>query len=197
MVAAMDGALTAVPADLPPDFLRAPLEIDLGCHRGRFVVSMAERYPDRRFLGVERQVGRVLRCRAKITRLGLGNAWVIAGEGLETLRERVPAGGAEVIHVSFPDPWPKRRHHVRRLVNAEFLRAAHGTLAAGGVLRLMTDDAPYFAAMEAAVAASAGFAPVPWDDGREYPETEFQRKFAEIGKPVYRLALRREATASA
>lgn len=196
----MDGALTEGPAsltDLPPEFLRGPVEIDLGCHRGRFVVSMAELYPERRFLGVERQLGRVLRCRAKIARLELANAWVIAGEGLETLRDGLPAGAAEVIHVSFPDPWPKRRHHVRRLVNAEFLAAAHRVLAPGGRLRLMTDDAPYFSAMESAVAASTGFAPVPWDDGREYPETEFQRKFAEIDKPVYRLALRREAIASA
>lgn len=173
------------------EFLRDPVEIDLGCHRGTFVVAMAERYPGTRFLGVERQLGRVQRCQAKIERLGLTNAHVIAGEGLNTLREVLPAGAASVIHVSFPDPWPKRRHWDRRLVNGEFLRAAWRALIPGGALRLMTDDAAYFEAMGNVVADGDGFVPAPWDDGREYPETEFQKKFAASGKPVHRLALRR------
>lgn len=176
--------------DLPQNWaaLEAPIEVDLGSHRGTFLVAMAETYPDRRFLGVERQSSRVERCLKKIARLELPHAHAIQGEGLGVLREiglRV-----RVIHVSFPDPWPKRRHHSRRLVNEEFLRDAWQVIEPGGMLRLMTDDEPYFRAMERAAAGYAGFAPISWDDGRLYPPTEFQKKFEGV-KSIYRLALRR------
>lgn len=174
------------------DFLPSagPVEIDLGCHRGLFVVEMATRYSAPFFLGVERQRHRVERCAAKIVRLGLANAHVIQGEGLETLRA-LPANRVDVIHVSFPDPWPKRRHHARRLVNREFVGEAWRALRADGSLRLMTDDEPYFFAMRDAADGFAGFRAIAWDDGRDYPETEFQKKFAAIAKPIHRLALRR------
>ncbi len=163
------------------------LEIDIGCHRGTFLVAMAELYPERKFLGIERQPSRVERCLKKIARLGLANAHAVQGEGLAVLQEsglRVHA-----IHVSFPDPWPKRRHHARRLVDRKFLRDAWSILDPAGMLRLMTDDEPYFRAMERAALSCDGFESMPWDDGRLYPPTEFQMKFE--SKPVYRLALRR------
>ncbi len=166
------------------------LEIDLGCHRGVFVVAMAQLHPSIHFLGVERQRHRVERCLEKITRRALPNAHVVQGEGLRALRA-LPASCANVIHVSFPDPWPKRRHHSRRLVKDEFLRAAWRSLGEEGSLRLMTDDESYFLAMTEAASGFDGFMIIPWDDGREYPETEFQRKFTAVAKPIYRLALRR------
>ncbi|HEY8900780.1 MAG TPA: tRNA (guanosine(46)-N7)-methyltransferase TrmB [Chthoniobacterales bacterium] len=186
-----DSVSETAPLDLPPDWLCGPVEIDVGCHKGIFVVEMARIFPEIKFLGVEWQRKRVERTRAKIERMELSNAQVIQGEGLETLRDRLPAGCAQVVHVSFPDPWPKRRHHVRRLVRQDFLRETWRVLAPGGSLRLMTDDEPYFVAMREAVAEFDGFSPIDWDDGRVYPETEFQRKFAAIAKPIHRLALRR------
>jgi tRNA (guanine-N7-)-methyltransferase len=165
----------------------APIEVDVGSHRGTFLVAMAELYPERRFLGIERQFSRAQRCLKKIERLGLANAFAAQGEGLAVLREAELR--VAVIHVSFPDPWPKRRHHVRRLVNGNFLREAWECLEPGGVLRLMTDDAAYFGAMESAAVACKFFERIEWDDGREYPPTEFQMKFESL--PVYRLALRR------
>lgn len=167
------------------------MEIDLGCHKGVFVVEMARLFPEVKFLGIEWQRKRVEKTRAKIDRLALRNAQVIQGEGLETLRDLLPAGCAQVVHVSFPDPWPKRRHHSRRLVRREFLREAWRVLAPDGTLRLMTDDEPYFVAMRDAADGFDGFRPTDWDDGRIYPETEFQKKFIAVEKPIHRLALRR------
>jgi tRNA (guanine-N7-)-methyltransferase len=174
---------------LPPAWAAstAPLEVDVGSHKGTFLVAMAELYPAHRFLGIEKQSSRVDRCRKKIDRLAMVNAFAVQGEGLAVLRElRLEAS---VIHVSFPDPWPKRRHHIRRMVGREFLVEAWHVITRGGMLRLMTDDEPYFRAMEEAAAACDGFEPVAWNDGRVYPPTEFQLKFELL--PIYRLALRR------
>lgn len=165
----------------------APLEVDLGSHKGAFLVAMAELYPERRFLGLERQWSRVERSLKKIERLGLSNAAAVQSEGLGAL-----AGlglRANTMHVSFPDPWPKRRHQAKRLIDAKFLTDAWPLLEPGGWLRLMTDDEPYFRAMELAASTSEGFAPGAWEDGRLYPPTEFQKKFET--RPIYRLALRR------
>ncbi len=166
-----------------------PLEIDLGCHRGTFLAGMAERYPNVRWLGVEKLTGRVDRCRAKFERLGLRNAWAVRGEGLAAVREALPKGSVAAVHVSFPDPWPKRRHWSRRVVNRALLEDARELLVGGGTLRLMTDDAGYFAAMGEIVAEFKRFREVDWDDGRAGVETEFERKFSEIGQPVFRSAL--------
>lgn len=191
----MDEATVCEPPVLPDGWLRGddPIEIDLGCHKGAFLVEMAARFPGSRFLGVERQSSRVERCLAKIKRLGLANAWAIRSEGLGALSLK----NVDVIHVSFPDPWPKRRHWSRRLVNQRFLDDAWATLKPGGVLRIMTDDEPYFRSIESAVSGSSAFEPIAWDDGRDYPPTEFQKRFLGIGKPIYRLALARcEASSS-
>lgn len=168
-----------------------PLEIDVGCHRGAFVLDMAMRYPQIRFLGIERQRNRVERCDSKIRRHGLQNAFVVQGDGLEAATHVLAPRSVEKIHVSFPDPWPKRRHHVRRMVRREFLTQAHQLLRCGGEIRLMTDDEPYFRAMEAVVRSMSGYwVEVPWDDGRAVAQTEFQRKFAAKGLVPFRLACR-------
>jgi tRNA (guanine-N7-)-methyltransferase len=181
--------MNAIATELPRPWLEqiSPIEVDVGCHRGTFLVAMAQLYPERRFLGIERQRGRTEKCLGKIARLGLANAHALQGEGLLALRES--GTRARVIHVSFPDPWPKRRHHVRRMVSEKFLAEAWPLIEPGGELRLMTDDASYFRAMEQAALACDGFGPAAWEDGRVYPPTQFQRKFE--SKPVYRLALRR------
>jgi tRNA (guanine-N7-)-methyltransferase len=167
-----------------------PVELDLGCHRGRFIVAMAGTHPGRIFIGIERQAGRVAKCLRKIDRLGLTNATAVRGDCMEVL-ESLPDGSIDVIHVSFPDPWPKRRHQARRLVTGAFLAAAWRSLRRGGDLRLMTDDRDYFLAMRTAIEADGRWAAFDWTDDRVYSETEFERKFSESGKAVYRLALGR------
>jgi tRNA (guanine-N7-)-methyltransferase len=166
-----------------------PLEIDVGCHKGRFLADMAERFPDHNFLGIEHQAERVERAWKKIRLRGLDNAAVVCAEGVETLAG-LPDGAATWIHVLFPDPWPKRRHHIRRLVQEDFLAGCRRVLAPGGLLRLVTDDAPYAAAIRAVAARAPGFAEEPASD-RDYPITEFQSKFLAEGRPVFTLFLRR------
>lgn len=166
-----------------------PLEIDVGCHKGLFLAEMASRYPERNFFGIERQFERVEKTRKKIGRIGLTNAAVSQGDGRAAI-EALPSCSADHIHVLFPDPWPKRRHHLRRLIQPEFLSACARALKPGGLLRLVTDDSDY-AAWIAEIAPEAPEFEILERDDREYPLTEFQTKFLADGRPVYGRFLRR------
>lgn len=168
-----------------------PLEVDFGCHRGTFLIGMAGLHRGVNFLGIERQSSRVERCLGRIARLGLENAWAVRGEGIAALREFLPDHSVTTLHVSFPDPWPKRRHAGRRLVNAEFLAEAWRVLVPGGVLRFMTDNRPYFESVEPLVDAS--WERIAWDDGRETVRTTFETTFLAQGLTPGRLALRATA----
>ena len=164
----------------------APLEIDFGCHRGAFLAGMAVLHPVRRFLGIEKQVDRVEKCNARIGREGLTNALAMVGMGVEALKV-LPDGCAAVFHLSFPDPWPKRKHAGRRVFQEGFLREVKRVLEVGGVLKLMTDDRPYFDEM--CQLTSDGWREVPWDDGRERVETAFEITFRKRGVAPCRRAL--------
>lgn len=165
------------------------VEVDLGCAKGVFVAGLAAGESGTAFIGIEAQAHRVRSTAKKIQRLGLENAFVVQGECFTAVKEWFDPASVDVFHVSFPDPWPKRRHHARRLVNPAFLEAVFRALKPGGSLRLQTDDEPYFRAMEKAAAAFPAYQPVTWLDGREYPQTEFQARFEALGLPIYRLAL--------
>jgi tRNA (guanine-N7-)-methyltransferase len=165
------------------------LEIDVGCHKGRFLIEMARKFPLSNFLGVERQQKRAEKAQGKISRLGLENAAVVHGDGLEALR-RLPETCADYIHVLFPDPWPKRRHKMRRMVQTQFLREILRVLKGSGILRLVTDDPEYMRAIETHAAGLLSFGQAG-ENGLEYPPTEFQLKFLADARPFYSLLLKR------
>jgi tRNA (guanine-N7-)-methyltransferase len=190
------GAASIRFTETPPDGLprswlgpgRRSLEIDVGCHKGRFLVEMASKYPSANFLGIERQGQRVAKARKKICQLALSNAAVVRGDGLEVLSQ-LPDGCADYLHVLFPDPWPKRRHEGRRLVRARFLCEALRILRPHAIVRLVTDDADYARAIQSQTAAMAEFELV--QDGRDYPQTEFQIRFLADARLIHALAARR------
>lgn len=164
------------------------VELDLGCGKGGFLAEMATLYPDILFIGVERQTERVEKCRKKARRLGLENMLVFRGDILE-MAKHMPEGSVDVIHVLFPDPWPKRRHHSRRLFSRRFLDGALKLLKPGGRLRFMTDDAPYFEAAEILADADSRFQRVE-DEERVLAKTDFQRIFESQGKRIHHFVLR-------
>lgn len=179
------------PALLPPDWhgpASPPLEIDVGCHKGLFLVEMARLHPEHNFLGVELQSERVEKTRKKIRSLALSNATVVRAEGHAAV-QALPDSCADAIFVLFPDPWPKRRHHDRRLVQPGFLRECVRVLKPGGILRLVTDDAPYAVAMREAAETVPDL--IPTTDSRVYPPTEFQKKFLTDSRPIHVTVLRK------
>jgi len=167
------------------------IECDFGAAKGKFLSESAALNPSIYFAGIEGLSDRVRRSNRKIDRLGLKNATVWRGWGKESLETLIPPGFLDVLHVSFPDPWPKRRHWFRRLVNGPFLEVAATRLKPQGTLRLMTDHLGYFEAMKSHLAMQGGWVEVPWEDDLQRPITEFETIFRAKGDPIGRIAVKR------
>lgn len=167
------------------------VECDFGASKGKFLTESAVANPDVFFAGIEGLSDRVSRANRKIVRLGLGNALLWRGWGKESLDALVPDGFLDTLHVSFPDPWPKRRHWFRRLVNVEFLSVSARKLKPTGTLRLQTDHPGYFASMQEQLAVHGGWIEILWEDGLVRPVTEFETIFRAKGEPIGRIAIRR------
>lgn len=169
----------------------APLVLDVGCHRGTFLAAMAAAFPAVHFLGIERLSERVARTNARLRRLGLANAIAVHGGGLEAVAA-LPPGSADAIHVLFPDPWPKRRHAPRRLVQRPFLEACVSALRPGGLFRFLTDDAAYASSVETILGTNEF--PLSRASVTEiFPETEFEKKFLASGKQPFEILVMRDA----
>jgi tRNA (guanine-N7-)-methyltransferase len=167
-----------------------PIEIDLGSGSGKFLVEVGQRCPQRNFLGIERLLGRVRKTRRKACQLNLANVRVLRIEIDYAVKYLLPPGSVSRFHLSFPDPWPKRRHHSRRLVDEEFFEAIAVALESTGELWVKTDHIEYFRWIEKIAAGACSiFNEVPWE--YDYPNTDFDETFAAENAPIYRLRLRK------
>jgi len=189
---------------MPDDFFRPhspsdifgndhPLEIDLGCGDGTFLVKMAEHFPERNFIGIERLLGRVRSVSKKIEQRGLTNAKVLRLESLYTLEWFLKPNSVSRLHLLCPDPWPKARHHKRRLVQAPFINALHKALIPNGEFLFKTDHPEYFEWVKEEMAAfTHKFTELNWPESPEpnalfYPKTDFQIHWESQGKPIHRI----------
>jgi tRNA (guanine-N7-)-methyltransferase len=173
----------------------APVELEIGCGKGKFLVSRAQESPERNFIGFDR-VGKWMKVGDwRGSRRMLTNILFIKTDALEFLKVLEPSS-ADVIHMYFPDPWPKRRHRPRRLFTAAFLEILHGKLKPGGLIELATDDEDYFSQMKKSIAESA----LMWASRREtvnerishaHLRTNYEAKFAAAGKKLHYLELKK------
>ena len=166
---------------------KAPLHVDLGCGDGSFLCALAERLPDKNFLGIERLLGRIRSSARKAA--SLGNVRLLQMESSYSVRYLLPAESVETFYLLFPDPWPKRRHHRRRIVTQDFLNSAHTALKQNGTLHIATDDLDYFAKSKGIAGSSPGF--VIGDADHNLPPSKFGLLFRQKGAPIYWLALRK------
>ncbi len=168
-----------------------PLEADLGCGRGRFLLARAQRFPHHAFLGIERVLLRLRKLDSRAQTAGLANIRLLRSDILSALTEILPPSSVSVFYLYFPDPWPKRRHHSRRLVSPAFLSAVHDTLIPGGIIHLCTDHADYFAVMNRVWRADARFLESPPYLPTEDEETDFGYIFRKKGLQVHRCSFRK------
>jgi tRNA (guanine-N7-)-methyltransferase len=173
-----------------------PVEIEIGIGKGTFLTEQARARPDVNFFGLEWARWFWRYASDRLRRHNCLNARTARTEALFFLREYVPPASVSVLHVYFPDPWPKARHHKRRLVQEPFLREVRRVLLPNGDgrLQIVTDHQGYFEEnIDPLVRAATGFAVVdynrPGSAGEgEYVGTNFERKYRREGRPFYAIA---------
>ena len=165
-----------------------PLEIELGSGDGSFLVQYAAAHPERNFLGIERLLGRLRKIDKKGRQAGLGNLRVIRIESAYFLQYLLPVGAASVLHVYFPDPWPKRKHRRHRLINEQFITLANQALGPGGTVYLRTDDRDYFDQMVRVFSATDSFRRIDTPAELAGLRTDFESEFNQRGIPTLRAA---------
>lgn len=197
----------AGPLDLAAAFGRdAPTVLEIGFGMGETTATIAASRPDTDFLGVEVYPAGVGSLLMRIESLGLRNVRIVQHDAIEVVRDMIAPGSLAGVHVFFPDPWPKTRHHKRRLVRPEFVALVATRLRPGGIFHCATDWEHYALQMLAVLAAepllentagavrvgetaaeSTGFAPRP--DYR--PLTKFERRGLRLGHGVWDVVFRR------
>lgn len=166
---------------------KAPLHIDLGCGDGSFLCALAQRLPSKNFLGVERMSGRVRAAARKAA--SLDNVRLLQIESSYAVCHLLPVRSVETFYLLFPDPWPKRRHHRRRLLTRDFLTSVHTALGQDGILYVATDHLDYFRTIQEITRSAFGFARV--EPAIDLPQSKFGLIFGNKGATIHRLALRK------
>jgi len=181
----------------PADRRELPFEMEIGSGKGTFLVQQASQSPNVNYLGVEyaRAFWRYAADRAR--RHNLTGVRMLCADAAEFVRWYCPDALFRQIHIYFPDPWPKKRHHKRRLITVPFLRELHRVLTPRGMVRLVTDHDDYFAWIEQhANAADDVFERLPFErpmsaDEQEIVGSNFERKYRREGRPFHALTLRK------
>jgi len=168
---------------------RAPVVLEIGCGMGETTAAIAHAHPESDFVGVEVHgpgVGSILN---RIEQSSIGNLRMIQHDAVEVVDAMIPEASLAGIHVYFPDPWPKKRHHKRRLLQPGFVHALATRLAPGGYLHAATDEeilATFFSEPLLANTAQR-YAPRPgWR-----PQTKFETRGLKLGHEVFDILFRR------
>lgn len=181
--------------ELPEPF---PLAVEIGFGRGELLIERARAEPERAFVGVELSAKRTLKMARRVARTGLANLRLLAAPGESVVERLLPEASVAAMWVNFPDPWPKRRHHRRRLVRPAFVRGVARALAPGGMLYVATDHPDYACVIDQALdwepRLENAFAPERFR--REVPgrvPTFYESEWRAEGRPLHFWSYRRAA----
>jgi tRNA (guanine-N7-)-methyltransferase len=174
----------------------APQSVEIGFGNGANLLALAAAHPERNYLGIEVHRPGIGRLLLGLEQQGLSNVRVICRDAVEVLQQQLPPQSLDEVLILFPDPWPKKRHHKRRLVQAAFTQLLVDRMRSGGIVRLATDWEPYAQEMLATLsdhpalrnlAEDGGFIPRP----SERVATRFEQRGERLGHRVWDLAFRR------
>jgi tRNA (guanine-N7-)-methyltransferase len=193
-------AFSPTPLDLDTAFGRAaPKILEIGFGMGETTAEIAQQHPENDYLGIEVHSPGVGSLLARIAELRLANVRIIQHDAVEVLQHMIAPAALDGVHVFFPDPWPKKRHHKRRLIQPPFLALLTSKMKPGAVLHACTDWEDYAAQMLQVFSAETmlentapGYADRP--DAR--PHTKFERRGLGLGHRVWDLVFRKAGTAA-
>ncbi len=183
-----------VALDLDRVFGRAaPRILEIGFGMGETTAAIARQHPEKDFLGVEVHTPGVGSLLKRIAELHLENVRVIQHDAVEVLRHMIPSAALDGVHIFFPDPWPKKRHHKRRLVQPPFVALLASRMKPGAYVHAATDWEEYarqmlevFSSEPSLTNAASGFARA---DSR--PETKFEGRGLKLGHRVWDLVFKK------
>lgn len=187
------------------DFVRifgrsGPVHIEIGSGSGTFLLNQAKAMPDDNFLGIERANKYYRYAVDRIGRWGLKNVRIIRTEAAGFIAEFLPDNCVNCYHIYFPDPWPKKKHHKRRLLRPDNLYQLIRTLKTDGQIKIATDHSDYFQEIKQLTAAKSKkleeveFLPNSGVNNGEKTGTNYERKFLKRNKNIYTIALRKIAS---
>ncbi len=198
LVAGATPGAAPTPLNLPGLFGNGrPVELEIGTGKGTFLLARASARPEVNFLGIEYSHPYAVYAADRLRRAGLTNVRMLRSEAAYFLRYCLPPGSLWRIHIYFPDPWPKLRHHRRRLIQPAFIEHVRRTLRLGGQLIVVTDHLDYFHHIQRVISEASGLAAAPMprmaDREGEVVGTNFERKYIAQGRPFYKIARLRYA----
>ncbi len=167
-----------------------PVEVEIGCGKGRFLINSAMAYPGINYLGIERALRYFRIMKERVVRRKLANVRLLRDDAVYFVERFIPDEAVSAYHIYFPDPWPKKRHRKRRLINARFLDEIVRTLATGGTLDFATDYVEYYEEIVALLETSGRLAALE-DIPVRVKElggnlTNFETKYTVEGRAIHR-----------
>jgi tRNA (guanine-N7-)-methyltransferase len=188
----------AEPGELYPDWKRdfgraAPLELEIGPGRGAFALDHAARHPELDLVAIETRRSDCELIRQRAQKRGIGNLLVLHGDAKLLVPRLFPEQSLASVHVQFPDPWWKKRHHKRRMVDVDFAVQMRRLLAPGGLVDFRT-DVPAYAREGVQTWLDAGFVQLPEEPPAVLSTRE--RRYAITGQPVFRARFRNPAASA-
>ena len=188
-----DYGVDYVPAILDMDSLfdaKRPVVLEIGFGNGETLVQQAGENPDMNFLGIDVHEPGVGHCLLKARDAGVTNLRLIRHDAVEVLTQQIPLSSLQRVNIYFPDPWPKKRHHKRRMIQPSFLQLIHSRLRPGGALHISTDWSNYAEHIDVVIADCALFT---CDERREHdgeapldrPRTKFEQRGLRKGHRIF------------
>jgi tRNA (guanine-N7-)-methyltransferase len=173
-----------------------PVELEIGIGKGLFMASAAKARPEHNFFGIEYARKYFRMAQGRIEKRPLPNVRLVCTEAFSFIEDHIPDGSLHTVHLYYPDPWPKARHHKRRIFTPVFLKLVHDKLIPGGTFLVATDHADYWEWMDERLKAQDFL--IPCDRLPEPIEgtkglTSFQIKYEKEGRSIYRAGYQKPA----